>query len=88
VASDSELSYPRDAMQSSVDEPEGERGDEPTSRSIEAGGVRLAWGNPASWKARWRDESLRRHLKRPVGERLRAALSLVVGRSDREQRPT
>lgn len=50
----------------------------PASESIDAGEVRLAWGNPASWKARWRDESLRRHLDRPLGERLRSALSLVL----------
>jgi len=54
------------------------RTDEPADRSIDADGVRLAWGNPASWKARWRDESLRRRLNRPLGQRLRSALALVL----------
>ena len=79
---------PWDAMKSAVGEPKVRRTDEPASRSIDTDGVRLAWGNPASWKARWRDESLRRHLNRPLGERLRSALSLVLRRSDGERRST
>jgi hypothetical protein len=74
-------------MKRSDGESNGERSGEPTSRSIDAGEVRLAWGDPASWKARWREESLRRHLDRPLGERLRFALSLVLRRPDGEQRP-
>ena len=62
--------------------------DGPTSRSIDADGVRLAWGDAASWKARWRAESLQRHLNRPLGDRLRSALSLVLRRSDHEGRRT
>jgi hypothetical protein len=68
-------------MNRAVDEAGARRLDEPASQSIEAGGVRLAWGNPATWKARWRDESLRRHLNRPLAERLRSALALVLRRS-------
>jgi hypothetical protein len=75
-------------MKRSDDQSNGERNDERVSRSIDAGEVRLAWGDPASWKARWRDESLRRHLERPLGERLRSALSLVLPRSNGDQGPT
>jgi hypothetical protein len=60
--------------------------DESAGRSMEVEEARLAWGNPTSWKARWRDESLQRHLQLPLGARLRAALSLVRRRSaDRER---
>ena len=52
--------------------------------SLNAGDAKLAWGEPASWKALWRAESLRQHLERPIGERLRHALSLVLRRSDCE----
>ncbi len=38
----------------------------------------LLWGNPAEWKAELRDESLQRHLARPIAERLQAALDLVL----------
>jgi hypothetical protein len=75
-------------MKRSDDESNGERAHEPASKSIDAGEVRLAWGDPASWKARWRDESLRRHLERPLAARLRSALSLVLRRSNGEQRRT
>ena len=88
MASGSGLSYPMDAMERSVGKPNRRQTDEPASKSIDAGEVKLAWGNPASWKARWRDESLQRHLNRPLGERLRSALSLVLRRSDRERRST
>jgi hypothetical protein len=37
-------------------------------------------------KAKWRDQALRRHLERPIEERLRAALALVLRRTDRERR--
>jgi hypothetical protein len=60
---------------------EGARNGESPGEQVEAGNVRLAWGTPAGWKARWRDESLRRHLDRTLGERLRCALSLVLRRS-------
>lgn len=44
---------------------------------MEVGGVTLLWGDRTRWKARLRDESLRRHLERPIGERLAAAAALV-----------
>jgi hypothetical protein len=47
---------------------------------IEVDGVTLAWGDATRWKARLREESLRRHLARPIGERLAAALALLVPR--------
>jgi predicted pyridoxine 5'-phosphate oxidase superfamily flavin-nucleotide-binding protein len=75
-------------MKGSVDERKRSPAGESASRLVDVGEVRLAWGNPASWKARWRDESLQRHLSRPLGERLRSALSLVLRRSDREGRTT
>ena len=65
-------------MKSAVDDATVRRTDEPADRSIDTDGARLAWGNPASWKARWRDESLRRRLNRPLGQRLRSALALVL----------
>jgi hypothetical protein len=54
---------------------------ETQGESLDAGGVRLAWGDPTRWKAQWREESLRQHLNLPVGERLRRALSLLLKRS-------
>jgi hypothetical protein len=60
----------------------------PASTSVEANGVTFAWGTPALWKARWRDESLRRHLELSMRERLRSALGLVLRRSNRDQRST
>lgn len=38
----------------------------------------------AEAKAKWRDEALRAHLARPIEERLRAALALIIPRSRRE----
>jgi len=85
MASDPWLSYSPDAMNGPGDEPNARPADESTTRSIEADELRLAWGNPARWKARWREESLRRHLNQPLGERLRSALALVLRRSDRDR---
>jgi DMSO/TMAO reductase YedYZ molybdopterin-dependent catalytic subunit len=45
MASDTELRYVSHTMKRSDDERRGERIDEPASRSIDAGKVRLAWGN-------------------------------------------
>jgi hypothetical protein len=46
----------------------------------------LIWGNPARWKAALREESERRHLDLPPGERLRRALALVLPQAhDRER---
>jgi hypothetical protein len=87
VACHSVLRYPEIVM-STADERDEARTGDTASRSVEAGDVRLAWGNAASWKARWRDESLQRHLTRPLGERLRSALRLVLRRSDRGQQST
>jgi hypothetical protein len=50
-------------------------------RRVDAGGVTLAWGDPTEWKAALRDESQQRHRAKPIGERLRAALALVVPRA-------
>ncbi|HUH03593.1 MAG TPA: hypothetical protein VML75_16465 [Kofleriaceae bacterium] len=44
---------------------------------IDIDGVTLVWGDAATWKARLRAESLRRHLDKPVAERLLLALDLV-----------
>jgi hypothetical protein len=52
----------------------------PPERRIDVGNVTLVWGDRSRWKAELRDESLRRHLARPIAERLRAALSLVLPR--------
>ena len=51
---------------------------------VDIGDVTLVWGNASEAKAALRDESLRRHLERPIGERLRIALSMVLPRRDRE----
>lgn len=51
-------------------------------RRIDVGDVTLVWGAGSRWKARLREESRERHLERPVGERLRAALELVMPRRD------
>ncbi len=42
--------------------------------------VRLGWGNPTVLKARWRQDSLREHLERPVAERLLKAFSMLQKR--------
>lgn len=55
-------------------------------RRIEVDGVTLMWGVPAECKAVLRDESVRRHLERPLPERLLAALSMVRRASD-DRRP-
>ncbi len=55
---------------------------EASGASQDAGDVRLAWGSAVHWKARWRDESLAVHLERPIGERLRLALSMVLKRTE------
>jgi len=44
---------------------------------LDVGDISLLWGDRTRWKARLREESVRRHLALPVGERLRIALSLV-----------
>ncbi|MGH2726409.1 MAG: hypothetical protein ACRDKS_05475 [Actinomycetota bacterium] len=67
-------------MKRSVEKREQRSSEGSPDRSIEAGEARLAWGNPAMWKSRWREESLRRYRERPLAERLRAALSLVLRR--------
>ena len=51
--------------------------------AVDADPIRLAWGNAARWKARWRTESAAQHQQQPVGVRLRDALSLVLKRSER-----
>ena len=43
--------------------------------------VTLAWGQPAAWKAQLRQESHQRHLERPIGVRLAAALALLLPRA-------
>jgi hypothetical protein len=53
---------------------------EKPERRVDIGDVTLVWGDPARWKARLRDESLRAHLSRPIAERLAVALSMVVPR--------
>jgi hypothetical protein len=55
-------------------------------RRVDVGGVTLVWGERSRWKATFRDESLKRHLERPVAERLRAAFSLVLPRRPDERR--
>jgi len=50
---------------------------------IDTGDVTLVWGGRARWKARLREESRARHLERPIGERLRSALGLVLPRRER-----
>ena len=59
---------------------------EPAGKLVNAGEIDLAWGRAAEWKAYLRDESLRRHLDRPLGDRLRSALSLVLA-DDRTREP-
>jgi len=46
-------------------------------RRFDVDGVTLLWGDPAECKAALREESVRRHLELPAGERLLAALMLV-----------
>jgi hypothetical protein len=52
-------------------------------RRVDVGDVTLTWGDATRWKARLRDESTQRHVDLPIGERLRAALSMVIPRRDR-----
>lgn len=47
-------------------------------RRIDVGDVTLVWGDKTRWKARLRDEAWRQHLARPLEQRLRAALALVL----------
>jgi hypothetical protein len=58
----------------------------PQETVLDLGAVKLAWGAPARWKARWRDDALKRHLASPIGDRLRRSLSLVLVRANRERR--
>ncbi len=46
-------------------------------RRVDIGDVTLMWGNPAECKAELRAESLKKHLAKPIAERLLVALSLV-----------
>ncbi len=78
-----EMRYIFRAMEKLATEPNPAASDETEGDSLDIGDVRLAWGNPTRWKARWREESLQKHLDLPVGERLRRALSLLIRRSDR-----
>jgi hypothetical protein len=61
------------------------RSEPPAGKAVKAGELELAWGNAADWKAHWREEALRRHLERPIAERLRAALELVLPRTTDER---
>jgi hypothetical protein len=58
---------------------------EPPGDAVDVEGWTLAWGNSTAWKAHWRKERIRRHVERPLAERLRAALSLVLPRSSRDR---
>jgi hypothetical protein len=49
----------------------------PEGQRIDVGDVTLVWGDRARWKAALREESRARHMQKPIGERLRAALELV-----------
>lgn len=53
---------------------------------VDLDGVTLIWGDRTEAKAVLRDESVKRHLTLPLGERLRLALSMVRsnGRPDRD----
>lgn len=53
---------------------------------MDVGDITLLWGDAAVCKASLREESLRRHLSLPLGERLRAALALVRKGPDRDRR--
>jgi len=44
---------------------------------LELEGITLMWGNPSECKAELREESLRRHLARPMSERLLGALAMI-----------
>ena len=57
------------------------------SKRIDVGDVTLIWGDAATAKSALREESLQRHLARPIGERLRLALAMVLPRQDRERDP-
>lgn len=50
------------------------------ARRVDVGDVTLVWGDAARGKAALRSESLEQHLERPLAERLRVALSLVLPR--------
>jgi len=56
---------------------------------VDVEGATLVWGDASRWKATLRDESERRHLELPLGERLRRALALVQRheRADERSRP-
>jgi hypothetical protein len=54
-------------------------------KRVQVDGLTLLWGNTVEWKAELRDEALRKHLARPIAERLQAALELVLP-SERDRR--
>jgi hypothetical protein len=53
-------------------------------RRMEVEGKTLLWGDATQWKAELREESVRRHLARPIAERLQAALALVMSNTGRD----
>ena len=52
------------------------------SQQLDIGEVTLVWGDPTTAKAELREESRLRHLERPIGERLAAALELVLSHDE------
>lgn len=54
-------------------------------RRVEVAGMTLLWGDRTRGKAILREESLEAHLARPLEERLRIALQMVLPSRERRQ---
>jgi len=54
-----------------------------SERRVEVAGMTLLWGDRTLSKAILREESLETHLARPIEERLRIALQLVLPNRER-----